>query len=294
MIRLAPTIRIIFAAFTFLSTAISASASEDDQIVAGPLTASAPQAEMQMHWPDFDQWVFGGAGGAREVEDRVRARYELQLAEIDRACALTDAQKAKLTLAARGDLRRFIGEAETARRRYDVVAQKNKKEGRPGNQEGWMEMQTEIQELQQRIAGGLTSDDASLFMKTLTATLTAEQLPAYRGVIEARRRFRYEADVESALIQLEQSVFLNDKQRDEIIRMLTDMPPPRTSGQYANYVVLLRLASLSRQVKPLLTLKQWQALSPTLDQYRGVGRSLVESGYLNAEDLPAGDAKEKK
>ena len=69
----------------------------------------------------LDQWVFQRDRDAAGARKRLDAQLALQVEAIDRACALTDAQKQKLRLAGRGDIRRFFDRYEAVKQRFQLM-----------------------------------------------------------------------------------------------------------------------------------------------------------------------------
>jgi hypothetical protein len=269
-------------------------AAEDDEVVAGPVTQNAQQEERNFGFPNFDQMVFQASGDAKRCEERMRARTELQLAELERVCGLSDVQKRKLNLAARGDLQRFLSEVGVARHKYDAKMKGAKLNDHLAFNQVWMEMQQDIQPLQIRASGGLTALPQSLFMKVLPQSLTAEQHQSYQVVVEERIRFRYAANVSTALFQLEDITTLTENQQDALAKLLEAMPPPK-STQYMTHVILIRLGNVPPQkIQPLFTADQWKSLNPHLDQYRNLRLRWIEAGVINAEDIPLEDVQEKQ
>src|SRR6185369_7526484 len=109
-----------------------------------------------------------------------------------------------------------------------------------------------IQPLHQKLASGLFGE-RSMFAKTLRKTLTAEQMYEYTVVVDQRRRFRYQANVEAALVMLENSVALRHEQHEAIVKLLLAEPsPPPTTSQYNYYQIVQRLAKIPEEkLKPL-------------------------------------------
>ena len=126
---------------------------------------------------NFDRWVYGNMGGTvAGARDRLEALLSLSIDEADRTCKLTEAQKKKLRLAGHGDLKRFLGRVEEARR---VFRQLNR------DQNNVNQLHQETIPLAATLRAGLYGDD-SFFGKTLRTTLDPEQAGRYRET--SRRR----------------------------------------------------------------------------------------------------------
>jgi hypothetical protein len=64
----------------------------------------------------LDSSIFQTDRDATGARRRLDSQLSLQLEEIDRVCKLTEAQKVKLQLAARGDIKRFFDRYQTLKR----------------------------------------------------------------------------------------------------------------------------------------------------------------------------------
>jgi hypothetical protein len=111
--KLAPLLVVLFFSAGF--------AAEDDEVVVGPITPNPQEQFQQFGMPNFDQMLFQNDGNPTLGEQRMRARTELQLAELDQVCQLNDAQKQKLQLAVRGDMQRFMSDVAALRQRYEKL-----------------------------------------------------------------------------------------------------------------------------------------------------------------------------
>jgi hypothetical protein len=253
-------------------------ASDDDEVVEGPVgRPSQQQAALRVpQMADFDQQFFQGAGNASSAEQHLRSQIRLQIVELDRICQLDDAQKAKLELAARGDLRRFLEPVDVLRQKFNAARQ---------DQNALNAIWQELHNLQAKMFRGLTGP-GSLLTKTIPQTLTSEQTSKYDAVVSQRQVFRYRASIGVALHNVEATVALTHEQRERLTRLLLDLPPPHTFGQYDHYLVLYRLANLpAEKIQPLLDERQWEAMKKHLDRYRGLRSFLIEQGLLSREDV---------
>jgi len=258
---------------------------DDDEIVRGPPSATPEEhVEVRNLMMNFDNWVFG-VGDAKTGRERLESQVKLQISEASRICQLADEQQAKLELAARGDLRRFVDDVEEARRKALV--------DKP-DQEALNKLHQLAQPLQLRRTRGFSGPD-SLFARSLASTLTAEQVAAYEAVLAERRRYRYEAAIGLALYNLESTVAMNQAQRDALIKMLLDLPPPRISSSSDYIFVWYRFATARQDtVKPLFSDRQWQALQQCTNRYGGLREHFIQLGYLDRdEDGPVNPGKDQ-
>ncbi len=114
---------------------------------------------------NIDNWVYGNRrnrGGGQQPLDLL---LKMKTEEIARAVDLSETQKGKLLLAGQGDVRRFIDRVDEIKLKY----QSNEM-----FQNDWNRIFQEIRPLQIALGRGLFGGD-SLFAKTLTKMLTAEQ-----------------------------------------------------------------------------------------------------------------------
>ncbi len=239
-----------------------------------PPVAAVANNDFMMDEANFDQWVFQGSGNAAAGKARLESQLKLKIDELTRVCQITDEQKKKLTLAARGDMKRFFDQVEVVRKKF--IAVKN-------DQNAFGNIWQEIQPLQQKQSAGLFVE-TSLFGKALARTLSEEQQAQYRVVVEERRRFRYRATVEASLITLSNTVTLRSEQHEALLKLLVEeTQPPHIFGQYDNYLVLYRLAKLpAKQIKPLLDDRQWKLMQPQLQQGLGLEAHLAQTGVIDA------------
>ncbi|HLQ43829.1 MAG TPA: hypothetical protein VK137_03800, partial [Planctomycetaceae bacterium] len=210
-------------------------------------------------------------------------QLKLQAEEVDRACGLTEAQKKKLQLAGRGDIKRFFERVEELRKKFLLVRR---------DQQKFNEIWQDIQPLQMTLNSGLF-DDQSFFHKTVRRTLTAEQAGHYEQVERERRQFRYRAKVELVVATLENGLPMRDEQRQKLIRLVLDeTQPPRKFGQYDYYVVMLQVSKLpENKLKPLFDNAQWKIMRQQFDQVKGMEQFLKQNGGLATDGDSDEDAE---
>ena len=225
-----------------------------------------------MQEANFDQWVFQGSGSAAAGRARINSQLKLKLDELNRVCDLTAEQQKKLTLAARGDMKRFFDQVEEVRRKFLKV--KN-------DPNGFNNVWQEISPLQQKLSAGLFGD-TSLFAKTIRRTLNDEQQAKYQAVVDERRRFRYRAAVEVSLHTLSNTVALRHDQHEALLKLLVEETrPPLVFGQYDSHVVMYGMSGLpAAKLKPLFDDRQWKLLQQQFTQARGMESYLVQNGII--------------
>ena len=260
----------LFALPLILLASFAFAADEDDD---DPPAAAAPaNGGFFVQEANFDQWIFQGSNNAAAGKARIESSVKMKLAELRRVCNLTDAQSKKLTLASRGDMRRFFDEVEIVRQKFLKVR---------NDQNAFNQIWQDISPLQQQQAAGLFGD-SSFFAKTVRNTLTREQNEKYQVVLDDRRRFRYQAAAEMALHNISNIVALRHDQHEAIFKLIIEeTQPPLTFGQYDQYFVFYSLAKLpNAKLKPLLDDRQWKLLQPQLQQGRGMELTLMQRGMI--------------
>jgi hypothetical protein len=131
-------------------------------------------------WTDqqIEQMIFqpdGTAAGARRRFDGLLAK---QISALDQAYTFTDAQKEKLRLAGRGDIKRFFDKCETVKRKFQLVNQ---------GEQNLQEINQDLR-LLQNASHGLFNEN-SLLRKALHNTLAVEQVGRQEAMVRERRAF---------------------------------------------------------------------------------------------------------
>jgi hypothetical protein len=215
----------------------------------------------------------GNASGARQRLDSLLAK---QIVDIDRACTLTEAQRKKLQLAGRGDIKRFFD-------RYEAVKQKSQRIEQ--NEHSFEQIQPDFNRLRMMVQGGLFQE-SSLLVKSLPNTLTEEQFAQYDAIARERRVSLHRAAVARAVATLQQGIRLRDAQRRALITLITnETKPSRWSGPYDSYILILQLGRLPEEkLKRLFDDDQWQIVNEQLAQFQQLEPMLRQSGQWPAED----------
>jgi hypothetical protein len=235
-------------------------------------------------WPDeqFDQWVFNGT--VANGRQRLEAMVTLHVEDIDRACHLTDEQKKKLQLAGRGDIKRLFDGFESAKRKFRLLNNDVQK---------LRDVMPDVNPMQSALRGASFAE-TSLLAKSLSHTLTAEQIANYDVVVNERRKLRLRANIEMAVMMIEDSAPLRDSQRQALIKLLyTEIKLPRKSATYDYYVTMIQIGHVPEEkLKPLFTEAQWKVANKLITQYRGYEKAWKENGMVPVDDdadAPAAD-----
>ena len=233
---------------------------------------------------NFDQWVFGGRN-ASAAKSRMDSLLTMKIEEVEKTCGINEAQKAKLRLAGRGDVKRFFDRVEDKRKKFQAVKNDQNKVN---------EIFQEIQPLQVTLAQG-PFGEGSIFLKSLKRSLDPGQSEKYERVEREKQLFRYRAKVDLVVAMLDNAVGFNADQRRKFAKLLVEQTkPPRKFGQWDYQVVLLQASRLpADKVKPLFDDAQWRALGQQFEQAKGMETFLLKNGFLAEDDLPknGGDAK---
>jgi hypothetical protein len=186
----------------------------------------------------------------------------VQMEDIDRACSLTDAQRKKLQLAGRGDMKRFFDRYEQLRWKSQVIEH---------NVQNLQEMQREANHLRRSLMNEGLFLEHSLLVKSLRTTLTNEQLTRYEVKALKGRALRHHESVLEAVAFLKRSfensvaargldIVLREDQRQNLITLVThETKPSRQLSQSEAQFLLWQFSRLSQEkVKPLFDQDQWE------------------------------------
>lgn len=220
--------------------------------------------------PPFDQWVLGGQSPA-QVRQTLLSRASRRLDSLDQSYDLSDAQRKKLELAARGDIKRFFRQADEVRAKFDKLKD---------DQQKLNEIVQAVQPLQVKMRGSFFDDD-SLLSKTIATTFTRQQAEKYEGHQQERRRFAYEAKIAFALLTLERGVPLREGQREQFTKLLLEeTEPPRSFGQQAVYAVFYQAATIDEEkLEPIFDRVQWKAIRRLLRTAEAMDANLKRNGF---------------
>jgi len=254
---------------------------------------------------NFDQNVFHQAGGGFSLTpgrrrpsptggdaDQVpessalmvaRKLGDARLAQIDSVCDLTAAQRRKLRLAMESDIRRLAEDIEVGRRKYQGLrVNLNDQEG----QRKWQQFQQDVQHYRQRLQS--LFDAESLLTKVLPTTLDSEQYARLTADIAARRSCRWRGLVAAAMLKFDDLLGLDQRQYDEIEKLLLEREPALRVDRPATHqdlnaqqlLVGLVLSEIDAQrLQGIVSVRQWQSLAQVANQ----GKSM--KSYIEAQGL---------
>ena len=221
----------------------------------------APPPVQNMAIP-FDHLAFGDRGDARAARGRLEEELTLRLDRIDRVCALEPAQKKKLELAGRGEIKRNFDQIDALKRRYDAIVKAH------GTPKEFEPITGDLAKLP--LAGDRASFEyASLFQKICKSTLSPEQAALDRADRRAARELAHRARVHFVVEALDAMAGLTHDQRvklAELIRAET-IAARRLGATEEEFLIFISLTARipEAKIKPLFAAEQW----------RGVGKLLA-------------------
>jgi hypothetical protein len=205
----------------------------------------------------FDEWVRGGTGDAGLAASRCAALLAHEIELLDRACSLSDAQKRKLLLAGRGDIKNFLDRAGDLRSKYV---------GTLITPDQYQAIRSEIDRLRTTNRWDLFHDH-SLYKKTMRKLLTDEQVDRLTEWVIAEWDLRV------------RDIHLEDDSRRQLAKLLrAKSNPPLGWSYYTYHVVTLQLAALEDEVRPLVVDKEWPAFAQQFAEAKRLEPKLRELG----------------
>ncbi|HEX4144948.1 MAG TPA: hypothetical protein VHY91_15695 [Pirellulales bacterium] len=221
-----------------------------------------------------DQWFFP-RGQVNQKRAALESPLALALAELHRACHLSDAQSKKLALAMEYDVTRFFDDVDALRRQFLRAGVDNE------------QIRQDLAPLRMKLLNGELCGPDSFFAKTVSRVLDGEQLSRYQTIVNQRQRRRYLTLIELALQELEQRCPLDDWQYETIRRLLADQPLPRVVIDDRNTVLLItyRLSRIpAEKLQPLFDAVAWEAFQWDRGRFATSGDRLKQMGLLEGEE----------
>jgi hypothetical protein len=222
-----------------------------------------------------DKWI-------SEARQELEWQLTVHIEDIDRACSLTDAQRKKLQLAGRGDIKRFCDGYEQVKRKSQVAEHR---------EENLQDLQQEANYLLISLSTGLFLEH-SLLVKSLRSTLTDEQFARYEAKALKGRALRHGESVlnaaamlklgfELAAARLGRNTVLREEQRQDLITLIMhETKPSRRPGRYDPQVLILQLGRLPEEkLKRLFDDDQWEIMKREMARYQ----QLKQDGLLPVE-----------
>ncbi len=260
---------------------LSALAQNPDDDDSPPPAVVAPVNNFMIGDQNFEHSIFGTYLTVDVARARFHLRFESLADEFERVCGLTAAQKAKIRLAAEGDIKRFFESVDAKRKEFQVAKTDMQK---------YQDFYQSVTPLRLAFQQGLLGDE-SLVARTLKTTLDADQTARYKDVGRERRAFRNAARLELSVGLLDQVLGLNADQRRQVRKILREKTKPTlNSGNMDYYSLLFQLSRLPEEtLKPIFRESQWQILSSRFLNVRGMELYLSKNGGLPGPNDPGYD-----
>jgi hypothetical protein len=264
-------------ALTIMSMAASSAMAwvADDDDLKDPASIVPDQSQTPANVSEaaasIDQLVYGRENGQGErPEQTLESLLTKKVDVLARAAGVSGEQQRKLLLAGQGDICRFID-------RVDEIKETCKSS--PFDQNGWQQIQKQVEPLQHEFRGGLFAGD-SLFAKLLSKMLTAEQAARCARFEQDRRLFQHRAGVQMTVLRLSTALGLSDDQRTHLEQLLLKETRPARSIGHAYpavffNIVFVQMGRLPEQkLKPLFEPWQWRVLQTKLEGVPGFAAGL--------------------
>ncbi len=248
--------------------ALPASAQVPDETAPPQVVANT----FELSESNFELWIYGNGQRTPSTKDRLGTLLLIKLGDVEAACPLSEAQRAKLLLAGRGDQKRFLDRVAEAHRVFDRYKHDQ-------NSIGLIQQAT--QPLTAILALGLHGE-GSLFAKALATILDPVQAARFREAARDRDRSRYRAKVAIALANLDNAIGLTAEQYHKLLdlTLAETAPPAKPAGNFETMLILYKLARLPEsKVRPLLDEPRWKSLN------RLLGPAGQREAFLKAQGL---------
>jgi hypothetical protein len=271
-------VRMVLAATIAVQIGSEASAfdGEDDDLVDEASTVSDQQRgrlNVQDIAANIDRWLYGNNEAVgEEAEQKLDLLLRKRVNQVALSAAITKDQEQKLWFAGKVDIRRFFDRVEELKAKYP-----------PGTlaPNAWNQVFEEIRPLQAAINSGPFGGN-SLFAKTMSKMLTADQVAAYRKIERDRRLFQHRAGVNMTVLRLSTALGLSADQQARLKELLLkETRPARMLGQtypaaFFNVVYAQMGRIPEEKLKPLFEPWQWRALRAKLPNAGNFGAALQE------------------
>jgi hypothetical protein len=196
---------------------------------------------------------------------------------VDRICVLSDAQRKKLQLAGRGDIKRFFDHVEESRKQihHEPI--------------GRAELMLILQEFQRRPPNSRPDlfGESSLFSKTLKNTLSADQFARYQKVTRDEIAAHHRSTIKWVVGNMDTTLRLSQEQHRRLeVLLVEETQPPKRFGEYDYYGVLFQMSLLSpKKLRRIFDDEQWGKLTLQFGEAARLGPMLKEGGFLPVDEM---------
>jgi hypothetical protein len=255
----------LLAAMATGSVSWAQEADDDEPQRPPPRRRRATQAE--------EAWAFGMQ--RTDAHARLESRLTLEIERIERSCRLTGEQKKKLQVTGRGDLKRFLDRVDEVRRKRRDVG---------GNQAQRNVIDVELQSLQTQLTEELPLH-GSMFAKTLTRTLSDDQMAAYREGLRESRRFRLRAQVDLVVEVFDMAAGCSDEQRQRLTKLLLEETRLPSKSDEEFQVVLAQAVRLPEiKLRTIFDDSQWRPLSRLIKPLEADLKNQLDRAVFDPDD----------
>jgi hypothetical protein len=218
----------------------------------------------------MQQMLGGGSGrGIEGVRTKAIAHLQLEIDSLDEACGLSDAQRDKLTLAARLEAAESMQLFEGFQRRYSGrTVDFQTREG----QETWQQFHRELNEIQR--ATSRSGSARHLPGRVVGSVLDDRQRDVWKGEGALRRASQWRRHMDGGLAILGASVGITDRQHEALVAMLMEDPPRidmgrarEMFGDHNPFVCWYALSRLDQdRLEAIFDARQWEKVSVIVRQ----------------------------
>jgi hypothetical protein len=287
-----------FAGFILIATVLSIIGvggrlcAQDDEPVPDAQQGAADQAQnprirvlrprvFRQTWggAQVSSFVFGKARTEAGAHHLLSSRLQARLREVERDYGLTPAQREKLHLAGQGDIKHFFDRLDNLKRKFLAMDDDQIQSSRL--------LMQEAGNLQKEIEEGILGAD-SLFSKTMTRTVTSDQVANAAAIGRTREILRHRTTVSETVATLSRALSLTSEQRRQFQKLLLEeIQPPRKSGDSRVAYVMFQATRISREkLRAIFEDDQWQLLCRFLSSYEDMEEFLKDDGFILDDNTP--------
>ncbi len=209
--------------------------------------------------------------GQQQIENQLADKVQQLSSEYD----LSEAQQAKLLLAAQCEAKLFSNAVDELRQKYNSLG---------SDRIGQLELLKQAQTLQHKRQTLFGPDSFS--SKVMARTVTGEQLSKHRAALDDRLRLRHRSNIEGAIRDIERHVVIKIPQQEALVELLiSEIPPPKSSHDYDETLVKYQLSRIPEQkLRPIFEEDQWPQVCQVLEGFRAFEAALFERGLIIDEN----------
>ncbi len=256
----------------------SASAQDEDELDGEEGAGDRVARRVLFTEKQLDLQIFGRVETVESARARLNNVLSQQLRTLDRQYLLTDAQRDKLLLAGRGDIKRAIDRVEELKRKLELVKYERR---------GVIQCLEEAGRMRSELQSGIFGVN-SLLAKTIATTITQEQKDNEDDLLREYVARRYPRSVVEVADRLVRVLNLSPEQHQRLKKLLmVKIRPPRRLGDSVYAYIMYQLSKLPEaEVRPIFSDSQWKLLHQFLVGWSGARPFLEHDGFV-FDDSPA-------